>query len=66
MLLILFAFTLISFFNNAVRTIASPFALKALQNRSRKGAVASQSKICSQIGIGIMKDGGNAADAVWI
>ena len=28
------------------------------------GAVASESKICSQIGINLLKSGGNAADAV--
>jgi hypothetical protein len=28
------------------------------------GAVASESSVCSDIGIGILKDGGNAADAV--
>jgi len=28
------------------------------------GAVASESKVCSQIGIDVLKDGGNAADAV--
>lgn len=28
------------------------------------GAVASESSICSQIGIDLLKDGGNAADAV--
>ena len=28
------------------------------------GAVASESKICSQIGIDLLKSGGNAADAV--
>ena len=30
----------------------------------RQGAVASESKICSQIGIDLMAAGGNAADAV--
>lgn len=30
----------------------------------RQGAVASESKICSQVGIDIMNAGGNAADAV--
>ena len=28
------------------------------------GAVASESKVCSQIGINLLKDGGNAADAL--
>ena len=30
----------------------------------RLGAVASENKICTQIGIDIIKDGGNAADAL--
>ena len=30
----------------------------------KNGAVASESKTCSQIGIDLMKAGGNAADAV--
>ena len=33
-------------------------------NHDRHGAVASESKICSQIGIDLMSAGGNAADAV--
>ena len=33
-------------------------------NSDRKGAVASESSICSQIGIDLLRDGGNAADAV--
>ena len=28
------------------------------------GAVATESSVCSQIGIDVLKDGGNAADAV--
>ena len=32
----------------------------------KQGAVASESKICSQIGIDLMNAGGNAADAVGI
>ena len=31
---------------------------------SKLGAVASESKICSQIGIDLLKSGGNSADAV--
>lgn len=32
----------------------------------RLGAVASESKICTQIGIDLLKAGGNAADAVCV
>lgn len=35
-----------------------------VHNSSSHGAVASESKVCSQIGIDTLKDGGNAADAV--
>lgn len=33
-------------------------------NNDRLGAVASENKVCSQIGIDLLKAGGNAADAV--
>ena len=33
-------------------------------NINRLGAVASENKVCSQIGIDLLKAGGNAADAV--
>ena len=33
-------------------------------NNNRLGAVASENKLCSQIGIDLLKAGGNAADAV--
>lgn len=33
-------------------------------NKNRRGAVASENKLCSQIGIDLLKAGGNAADAV--
>ena len=33
-------------------------------NNDRCGAVASENKLCSQIGIDLLKAGGNAADAV--
>ena len=33
-------------------------------NNNRLGAVASENKVCSQIGIDLLKGGGNAADAV--
>ena len=32
--------------------------------KDRLGAVASESSVCSKIGIDLIKDGGNAADAV--
>lgn len=32
--------------------------------KDKRGAVASESSVCSNIGIGLIKDGGNAADAV--
>lgn len=31
---------------------------------NRKGAVASESAVCSRIGVDLIKEGGNAADAV--
>ena len=33
-------------------------------NNNKLGAVASENKVCSQIGIDLLKAGGNAADAV--
>jgi hypothetical protein len=35
-------------------------------NNGRLGAVASENGVCSQIGIDLLKAGGNAADAVWL
>ena len=32
--------------------------------KDKRGAVASESSVCSNIGIDLIKDGGNAADAV--
>ena len=32
--------------------------------KDKRGAVASESSVCSNIGINLIKDGGNAADAV--
>ena len=53
-------------FSHAART--QPQALLAQQaqqtNHDRLGAVASENKICSQIGIDLLEAGGNAADAV--
>lgn len=34
------------------------------KGHDRLGAVASENKVCSQIGIDLLKAGGNAADAV--
>ena len=51
-----------------LRALASQVVLEATSARDatddRQGAVASESKICSQIGIDLMSAGGNAADAV--
>ena len=51
-----------------VRALASQVVLEnsvaRATNHDRHGAVASESKICSQIGIDLMNTGGNAADAV--
>lgn len=38
--------------------------LELRQAPARLGAVASESEICSNIGIELLKQGGNAADAV--
>ena len=50
--------------------IAPPQALLSLQipqiNHDRLGAVASENRVCSQIGIDLLEAGGNAADAVSI
>lgn len=47
---------------------APPQALLGLQvqqpNHDRLGAVASENRVCSQIGIDLLEAGGNAADAV--
>lgn len=32
--------------------------------RHQRGAVASESSVCSRIGVGLIEEGGNAADAV--
>lgn len=47
--------------------IAPPQALLNLQahtKHDRLGAVASENRVCSQIGIDLLEAGGNAADAV--
>lgn len=40
------------------------FESRQHQENGKLGAVASESSICSQIGVRLIKDGGNAADAV--
>lgn len=32
--------------------------------RHKRGAVASESSVCSRVGVGLIEEGGNAADAV--
>lgn len=56
----LLSHTLISLalFSGAWATPARP------TQRDKLGAVASESSVCSNIGIDILKEGGNAADAV--
>ena len=34
------------------------------EEKDQLGAVASESSVCSRIGVDLIKDGGNAADAV--
>ena len=41
-----------------------PHAESKYQSVIQHGAIASESKLCSQIGIGLIKAGGNAADAI--
>jgi len=45
--------------------LATPVPSYSVQDGTH-GAVASESKVCSQIGIDIQKQGGNAADSVCI
>lgn len=47
--------------------IANPIALELRDSNAKhgaRGAVASEDAICSQIGIDLLKQGGNAADAM--
>ena len=50
--------------------LAPPQALLGLQTQQTShdqlGAVASENRVCSQIGIDLLKAGGNAADAVGV
>jgi hypothetical protein len=45
-------------------TVLFLLCVRAVWGHDTNGAVASESAICTQIGIDIMKKGGNAADAV--
>ena len=53
-------------FSHAARTQPQALLAQHVQqtNHDRLGAVASENKICSQIGIDLLEAGGNAADAV--
>lgn len=57
-----------SFLHLSKAAITPPQALLGLQvqqpNYDRLGAVASENRVCSQIGIDLLEAGGNAADAV--
>lgn len=62
---------LLTAFNFALSVQASRFAQEVLASNpshhtynDRLGAVASENRVCSQIGINLLKDGGNAVDAV--
>lgn len=44
--------------------LANPVAVPVCAGQDKLGAVASESSICSKIGIDLLKAGGNAADAV--
>ena len=48
----------------ASQVVLEASAAGATNNNDKHGAVASESKVCSQIGIELMNAGGNAADAV--
>lgn len=57
----------LSFSSLFVQSGASPFLNSRLEPQyepGHRGAVASESSICSQIGIDLLSQGGNAADAV--
>jgi len=44
--------------------VGTAYAHPQSQTAGRLGAVASESKECSKIGVDILKAGGNAADAI--
>lgn len=45
-------------------TALQSLTLASLRETRHHGAVASENKICTQIGVSLLKAGGNAADAV--
>lgn len=58
---------ILSYFVLALSTFVSATAAspaKRYEECDQKGAVASESAVCSRIGTGLINDGGNAADAV--
>src|SRR5579871_2428361 len=59
-LFLLFLLHILIHFLSSQFALAFPISLK----EPRLGAVASESSICSQIGINLLKIGGNAADAL--
>lgn len=49
------------------RAVATSIQVRTLPKSGhldRKGAVASENSVCSHIGVGMIREGGNAADAV--
>ena len=57
---------LMAVFALAATQIAISNLTPQMSGDGRLGAVASESKVCSQVGIDLLKAGGNAADAVSI
>ena len=45
-------------------TVSEPVPHHKYHEQDKQGAVASESAVCSRIGINLIKAGGNAADAV--
>lgn len=62
-LLFLAYFACWSFADTSPQAILSGL-LSQQVNSDKLGAVASENRVCSQIGIDLLKAGGNAADAV--
>ena len=60
--------SILSLLSPSCAALAPPQALLNLQAHNTKhdrlGAVASENRVCSQIGIDLLEAGGNAADAV--
>lgn len=48
----------------AISQLVAPAAAHPPSAKDKKGAVASESAVCSHIGIDVLKDGGTAADAM--